>query len=164
MDGFDIFAGVVFLKAHRHQFVGQPAGGLAKGRFGQEGIRLVEFRGLAPRGVGHSEDATEQLFRVFRALDARDRAEDVRKGAVPAFLEGLHRDDVLDFTGGVKQVDPVQLALNPGGDGDLLFGNLLCVYQVLFQDVDRHLPVFGLRLEQDERANEVRIAKCRFRE
>ena len=49
-----------------------------------------------------------------------------------------------------KQVDAIQFALVACGHGDLVFGDLLALHQVLLQHLDRHLLVLGLRLEQDD--------------
>src|SRR3546814_8209161 len=60
---------------------------------------------------------------------------------VPAFLQRLHGDDVLDGARRVEEVDAVEPALVAGGDGDLLRWNVLRLDQMLLQHLDRHLLV-----------------------
>src|SRR3546814_14658503 len=107
------------------QLVHQRTRGGAERRLREEGVSAVQRVRLAALGVGHAQNAAQELLDVGRALDARDGAEDVREGAVPAFLQRLHGDAVLDGARRVEEVDAVQPALLAGGGGALLRWNVL---------------------------------------
>ena len=144
---------LVLLEAHVHQLIDQRLRSLPYARLGRVGVRPVQFRGLPAPGKGHAQHAAEQLLHVLRAVQACDRTEHVRERAVPALLERLDRDDVLDRAVRVEQVDAVQFALVAGRHRDAVFGHLLHVDQVPFQRLDRYLLVLLLRLEQDDGAD-----------
>ena len=93
------------------------------------------------------------MLHVRRAANARDGAEDVGEGAVPPFLQRLDRDDVLDGTAPIEEIDAVELPLIAGRDRDLLRRDPFDLDQVPLQRLDRHLPVLRLCLEQHDGAD-----------
>lgn len=109
-------------------------------------ISAVQLFGRPPVGEGHAQHTAEKLFHRAAAADAGQRAEHVGERAVPAFLQRVDGDDVLDLAGGVEQIDAVQLPLIAGRDRDATLGNPAILHQVALDDVDRSLGVFARRL------------------
>jgi len=97
----------------------------AKLVFEDMGVGVVEFRTGEGPSFREPEDAPKELLDVLLGGNVGYRAEDVGKGAVPAFLEGLNRDDVFDRARGGEEIDPVKLTVRACDNGELLLLDLL---------------------------------------
>ena len=85
------------------------------------------------------------------------RTEHIGKRAVPAFFERLDGDDEFDRGFRVQQVDPVQLALRAGGDGDALGLDLLLLDQELADHFKGDFVTLVFGLDQDDGMDKIPV-------
>src|SRR6266404_5621697 len=77
LGGLDSLLGLLVLEAHGDELVGEGLSRLPELRLRDIGVGAIEGRRLPTLGVGHSHHATQELLDIRRALNARQRAEDI---------------------------------------------------------------------------------------
>ena len=153
---------LVLLKTHRHQPVGQRPGRLAGGRLGQTGVGPVQLGDRPAAGKRHPQHPAQQLFNIGGAVNARDRAEHIGKGTVPALFERLDGDDVLNRTAPIKQVKAVEFALFAGRHRNRAGRDMLNPGQMRLQHPGRDFPALLLGLKQNDGPDVVGVTAGRL--
>ena len=93
---------------------------------------MIEFSVFLGLRIRLAQDTTQDLFNRRGADLLGNGAQDVGKGTIPTFTQGLHGNDITDGALRREQINVCDLIIIACGSGDLVFGDVVVFQQALF--------------------------------